>query len=122
MLKERQPGERYRRKPLEADVIILRRGESWDSQGIDISATGLLVLRPDGWTGEDGAEYGIELVLSDGATIAVRGVIRRSDDLGVAFEFTRIPPESEAPLWRLLGAFADATEAPVDPAPADPAL
>ncbi len=112
MLREKQPGERYRRKPLEADVIILQRGEAWDSQGIDISATGMLVLRPEGWVEEAGVEYGLELVLADGSTIATRGIIRRSDELGVAFEFTRIPPESEAPLWRLLGAFADSTEAP----------
>lgn len=112
MLKAKQPGERYRRKPLDADVIILKRGVSWDSQGIDISATGLLVLRPEGWQAVEADEYGIELVLEDGSTIPMAGVVRRVDDLGVAFEFTRIPPESEAPLWRLLGSFADATEAP----------
>lgn len=111
MLKEKEPGERYRRMPLEAEVLVLMRGEAWDTQGIDISATGLLVLRPEEWENIDDAEYAIELILSE-STIPLAGRVARTDDLGVAFEFTRIPPESEAPLWRLLGAYADATENP----------
>lgn len=111
MLEEKQSGERYQRMPLEAEVLLLQRGEDWDTQGIDISATGLLVLRPGDWQPVEEAEYCIELILPDD-TIPLSGRIARSDQLGIAFEFTRIPPESEAPLWRLLGAFADATEAP----------
>ena len=111
MLKQKEPGERYRRMPLEAEVLVLLRGESWDTQGIDISATGLLVLRPDEWQLNGDAEYALELIL-DEETIALMARVARSDELGVAFEFTRVPPGSEAPLWRLLGAFADATEKP----------
>ncbi|MDX1569116.1 MAG: PilZ domain-containing protein [Xanthomonadales bacterium] len=108
---EKKPGERYQRMPLDAEVILLKRGRSWDTQGIDISATGLLVVRPENWEDpEDDHEFNIELIQADGDTIALAGRVVRVDDMGVALIFTRIPPESEAPLWRMLGAFADATE------------
>lgn len=111
MLREKQPGERYQRMPLDAEVLLLQQGCSWDTQGIDISATGLLVIRPPHWDDfREDLEFNLELVLGDGETISLVGRVVRVDDKGVALVFTRIPPESEAPLWRLLGAFADATE------------
>lgn len=109
MLEEKAPGERYQRMPFEAEILLLNRGVCWDAQGIDISATGILVSRPEQWTAPMGGDFGIELVLDD-TTISLQGRMVRVNEEGVAFEFTRIPPESEAPLWGLLGAFADATE------------
>lgn len=109
MLKEKLPGERYQRMGLQAEVIILKRGASWDVHGIDISATGMFVSKPDQWPDVVDGDFGLEVVLDEG-TISLAGRVARKDGQGIAFEFTRIPPDSEAPLWSLLGEYADATE------------
>ena len=94
---------------LEAEVIILKRGASWDVHGIDISATGVFVSKPERWPDVVDGDFGLEVVLEDG-TISLAARVSRRDGQGIAFEFTRIPPDSEAPLWNLLGEYADATE------------
>ncbi len=114
MLRSKRPGERYLRLPLKAEVVVLRRGDLWESRVVDISATGMLMDRPAEWDGSLGDALGLELIVPDGATIALLGVVVRYDGETVGIEFTRIPPESEIPLWKLLGICAESTEDAVD--------
>ncbi len=110
MLKSKRPGERYRRLSLKAEVAVMRRGELWESEVVDISATGMLILRPAEWEGSLGDVMGLELILPAGETIALTGAVVRYDGETIGIEFTRIPPESEIPLWKLLGIYAESTE------------
>ena len=97
---------------LNADVLMLRSGELWDSEVIDISATGVLIKRPVNWEGELGEQLGLELLLGEFDTIGVFATISRIDDDTIAFQYSRIPVRSEAPLWNLLGVHADTMEVP----------
>jgi len=65
MLKEKLPGERYQRMGLEAEVIILKRGASWDVHGIDISATGVFVSKPERWPDVVDGDFGLEAEVVD---------------------------------------------------------
>ncbi|MEM1092474.1 MAG: PilZ domain-containing protein [Pseudomonadota bacterium] len=111
MLKQKDIGTRYRRMSLRAEVVVLRQGELWDSEVVDISASGLLMRRPDDWEGSLGDEMSVELLLAEQKTIALFGKVVRYDRENVGLEFSHIPPESEVPLWTLLGAYADALDA-----------
>ena len=96
---------------IDACALLLYRGNAWDSQVVDISASGVLVRRPPGWAAEKGSELHLELILDDGGTIAIHGSVVRltARDIGIAF--SHIPAWSQAPLWNLLGENAEATEA-----------
>lgn len=113
MLKVKKKGERYRRMQLKAEVVVLRQGELWDSEVMDISATGMLIRRPDDWDGSLGEEMSIEVIVADRETIPLFATIVRYDEQLLGLEFSHIPPSSEIPLWSLLGEYADAMEDPV---------
>ncbi|MEM9530399.1 MAG: PilZ domain-containing protein [Pseudomonadota bacterium] len=110
MLKQKIDGERYTRMQLRAEVVLLRQGELWDSEVVDISASGMLVRRPSDWEGALGDEVSVELIVADRQTIPMFGKIVRYDDDILGVEYTHIPPPSEIPLWTLLGEFADAID------------
>jgi hypothetical protein len=96
---------------LEACALLLYRGNAWDSLVEDISASGILVRRPPGWAADKDASLHLELILDAGGTIAVHGRVARLTNKDIGIEFTHIPAWSQAPLWNLLGDFADSTEA-----------
>jgi len=110
MLATSQIGVRPSRMSLIADVILLKQGESWYTEVIDISASGILVEHPQDGEYEIGDQFGIELILANGNTIALGGIIARIGESELAFEFNRIPPQSEVPLWDLLGQYADSMD------------
>ncbi|MFK7955558.1 MAG: PilZ domain-containing protein [Lysobacterales bacterium] len=95
---------------LRAEVVVLRQGELWDSEVLDISASGLRIRRPEGWDGSLGEEMSIELLLVKDATISLFAKVVRYDNDVLALQFSHIPPESEIPLWTLLGEHADSLE------------
>lgn len=103
-------GARSQRMNLNADVLMLRSGELWDSEVVDISATGVLIKRPADWDGELGDQLGLELLLGEHDTIGVFATVSRIDEETIAFQYSRIPVRSEIPLWNLLGIHADTTE------------
>lgn len=111
MLKPLKSGERYQRMPMDACALLLYRGHAWDSEVVDISASGTLVRRPPGWSADHGSDLNLELILDDGGTIALHGKVARLTSHDIGIEFTHIPAWSQAPLWNLLGDCADATEA-----------
>ncbi|MDJ0656261.1 MAG: PilZ domain-containing protein [Xanthomonadales bacterium] len=110
MIRSKRPGERDRRMRLRAEVVVLRHGEMWDSEVVDISASGMLIREPENWDGSLGDEMCIELILCEKDTIALLGKVVRYDGECLGLEFTHIPPRSEIPLWSLLGEYADSME------------
>ncbi len=105
-----QTGARSQRMNLNAEVLLLRQGELWETEVIDISATGVLIKRPEEWDCQIGDQLGLELLLGEHDTIGVFATVCRIDDDEIAFQYSRIPVRSEIPLWNLLGIHADTTE------------
>ena len=103
-------GKRHRRMPINSAVLMLRGDESWTSELMDISATGVLVRRPFDWIGQKGDRFVLDMLFGDELNIHVEARVARVADDEVGFAFSRIPPDKEAPLWNLLGGYADSLE------------
>lgn len=85
---------------------MVRGEESFTSEVLDISATGVMIKRPVAWIGQRGDRCVLDMLFGD-LNIHVEAVVARvgEDDLGLAF--SAIPPDKELPLWNLLGGAAD---------------
>ncbi len=101
---------RHARMPIRSTVLICRGALSWASEVENISATGVLVLRPDGWQGGAGDGCVLDLLVGEDLHIHVEANVARLTSTHVGFEYTRIPEEKEAALWSLLGRHADHVE------------
>lgn len=112
MNKARRPvgTKRHRRMPLDSAVLLMRGGECWMSEVRNISATGVLIRRPEGWYGERGDRFILDMLIGDDFNLHLEAVVARVDGDDVGFAFARIPPEKEVPLWNLLGRYADSVE------------
>ncbi len=110
MLDSPEEGERLRRMPLKADALLLLGGQAWSCAMIDISATGLSLVMPDGFSGRLDDYCRVEVLLEDKRSLTLVGKIVRAVDQIVGIEFTQIPERSELALWTLLGEFADWVE------------
>lgn len=114
MLKPAPAGQRARRMPLKADVLLLCEGQAWSCSAIDLSASGISMERPDDIQVEVGDTARVEVLLSGNRTMPLAGRVSRLDAGLVGISFTSIPVGSEASLWGLLGEYADWAEAPED--------
>lgn len=103
-------GKRHRRLPIHSAVLMLRGDESWTSELIDISATGVLVRRPVDWIGQRGDRFVLDMLIGDELNIHLVARVARVLEDQVGFAFYQIPPEKERPLWELLGGAADSLE------------
>jgi hypothetical protein len=110
MLKQPATGERACRMRVDACALLLYRGEAWETRVNDISASGVLIERPRGFPGGADAQINLEIILDNGGTVAVSGRVARVADRVMGVEFTNIPAWSQAPLWHLLGEYAEQTE------------
>lgn len=102
--------QRHSRVPFDSAVHMVRAGNSWSSELIDISATGILVERPRDWAGQEGDTFVVDLVIHDRLDIHVEATVARVSRHAIGMEFSRIPPEMERDLWALLGEDAHKTE------------
>jgi hypothetical protein len=103
-------GSRPARMRLSSAVMMIRGGEAWATEIADISATGVLVLRPEGWVGAVGSLFVLGMVIAEELNIHVEAKVARITDDYLGFAYERIPPDKEAPLWNLLGGYADRLE------------
>ena len=108
--KVKRDGMRHARMPLNSAVLLIRAGESWSTDMVDISATGVMVKRPFDWRGELGDLYVLDMVVSAHDNIHFEARVARITDWHVGFAYESIPADKEAPLWNLLGRYADAIE------------
>jgi hypothetical protein len=106
-----QSGARHARKRVSCEVLMVHQAESWSSDLQDISATGLLVVRPLGWKGCPGDLYSLDLMFGDDLHIHLEATIARITRSHLGFEYARIPEDKETSLWNLLGGYADSLEA-----------
>jgi hypothetical protein len=103
-------GFRHARKPMRSAVLLIHGAEAWPSEVEDISATGAMVMRPEGWQGKIGDLYALDMVIGEELNIHVDATVARITTHHLGFAYSRIPPEKEIPLWNLLGGYADKIE------------
>ena len=101
---------RHARMPINSAVLMIHGADVWSSEIEDISATGLLVARPDDWNGLVGDQYALDMIIGEDLNIHVDATVARVTARHIGFAYARIPPEKEVPLWNLLGGYADRLE------------
>ncbi|MCK9538670.1 MAG: PilZ domain-containing protein [Dokdonella sp.] len=106
---------RSARMPLRTAILISRGADSWSSEIQDISATGVRVGRPDGWVGQLGEVFLLDMLIGDSLNIHVEAELARMEEQQLGFAYARIPEDKEIPLWTLLGGYADRVERYADP-------
>lgn len=96
--------------PIDSAVLMMHGAEVWSSDLEDISATGVLVRRPQGWQGAPGALYVLDMIIGAELNIHVEATVARVTAGHIGFAYARIPSDKEVPLWNLLGGYADQLE------------
>lgn len=101
---------RHARMLRQTAVLMSRRGDVWQTDLADISATGARLARPAGWHGQPGEVWVLDMLFGADVNVHVMAEIVRVSPEHVALAFARIPPETEHQLWELLGGYADTLE------------
>jgi hypothetical protein len=116
MADKEDPNVRYRhaRMKVQTAVLMSRGGEAHPTELIDISATGALLRRPSGWRGEAGQTWILDMVFGHDLHINVEARVVRAGARQIGMEYSLIPEDKQAPLWELLGGYADTLEAWTD--------
>jgi len=103
-------GTRHARMPIQSTVLLSRGADSWTSDIEDISASGVLVVKPGAWRYGAGEHFVLDMMIGPELNIHVEATIARVTAEHIGFAYTRIPADKEAPLWNLLGGYADRLE------------
>ena len=101
---------RSARMPMQSTVLLSRGADAWTTDIEDISASGVLVRRPDGWAHAVGVLFALDMMIGENLNIHVEATVARVTAEHVGFAYTRIPADKEVPLWNLLGGYADRLE------------
>ncbi|MEO7198789.1 MAG: PilZ domain-containing protein [Dokdonella sp.] len=107
------PSQKYRRHARMAikSLVLISRGDaSWPCEIENISATGVLLERPQNCTPEIGEHFVLDLLIGDDLTIHLEATVARVTPEHLGFAYARIPEAQEASLWNLLGRYADDEE------------
>ena len=103
---------RHARIPIHSTVLVSKGANAWTSEIENISATGVLIVRPDDWSGNAGDICALDLLVGDELHIHLEASVVRVTPAFVGFAYTHIPENKEAVLWTLLGRYADHVEQP----------
>jgi hypothetical protein len=103
-------GLRPARMRISSAVLMMRGADVWSTEIEDISATGVLLIKPDDWKGKVGDLYSLDMIVGEELNIHVEATLARVLDNSLGFAYARIPPDKEVPLWNLLGGYADKVE------------
>ena len=98
------------RMAIRSAVFISSGQQGWSSEIEDISATGVLVSKPEHWSGRIGDVFALDMLIGEALDIHVEAALVRVTDNSLGFTYARIPEDKEAPLWNLLGGYADRLE------------
>ncbi|HEX7325921.1 MAG TPA: PilZ domain-containing protein [Rhodanobacteraceae bacterium] len=101
---------RHARMLRQTAVLMSRRGDIWQTDLADISATGARLARPAEWHGQPGEVWVLDMLFGADINVHVMAEVVRVSTAHVALSFARIPPETEHALWELLGGYADTLE------------
>jgi len=111
MMSQTDQGQwRHARMRITSAVLMMHGADAWSSEISDISATGVLVAKPEEWSGHLGDLYTLDMIIGENLNIHVEATVARITPHHVGFAYARIPPEKEVPLWNLLGGYADRLE------------
>ena len=102
---------RHARMPRQTAVLMSRRGDVWQTDLADISATGVRLARPSGWHGQAGDVWVLDMLFAEDINVHVMAEVVRVSRDNIALTFARIPEETQQALWTLLGGYADTLEA-----------
>jgi len=101
---------RHARMMRQTAVLMSRRGDVWQTDLEDISATGVRLARPAEWHGRPGDVWVLDMLFGDEINVHVMAEVVRVSGMHVALAFARIPEDTQAALWTLLGGHADTLE------------
>ena len=101
---------RSARMPMQSTVLLSRGADAWTTDIEDISASGVLVRRPDGWAHAVGEFFALDMMIGENLNIHLEATVARVTAEHIGFAYTRIPADKEIPLWNLLGGYADRLE------------
>lgn len=105
-----EPHVRHARMVRQTAVLLSGRGDVWQTELADISATGARLARPEGWHGQPGEIWVLDMLFGDTVNVHVMAEVVRASDHFIALAFARIPADTEETLWGLLGGYADTLE------------
>lgn len=98
------------RMQIETAVLMSRGGEAQPTELVDISATGVMLLRPLGWRGEPGQSWVLDMIFGRDLNIHLEAVVSRVTAQRIGFSYQSIPEDKQVSLWNLLGGYADTLE------------
>ncbi|HEX5961268.1 MAG TPA: PilZ domain-containing protein [Rhodanobacteraceae bacterium] len=101
---------RHARMVRQTAVLMSRRGDVWQTDLTDISATGVRLSRPSGWHGQPGDVWVLDMLFGDDVNVHVMAEVVHVADTYITLAFARIPEDTQQTLWTLLGGYADALE------------
>ena len=96
--------------PIQSTVLLSRGADAWTTDIEDISASGVLVRKPQGWTYGVGELFVLDMMIGPDLNIHLEATVARVAGEHIGFAYTRIPSDKEQPLWNLLGGYADRLE------------
>ena len=70
-------GTRSARMPMQSTVLLSRGADAWTTDIEDISASGVLVRRPDGWAQPVGALFALDMMIGDNLNIHLEATVAR---------------------------------------------
>lgn len=102
MVDSEHPGVRLSRSRLQATASVRVPGHQWDAPVEDLSPSGALLRRPDGFDPAKAALASIEFRCGDLVALRVQARLVRSDERIVAFVFEGLGPSQEQDIRELI--------------------
>ena len=96
------PGVRLSRSRLQATASVRVPGHQWDAQVEDLSPSGALLRRPEGFDPDKAALASVEFRCGEMVALRVQSRLVRSDERTVAFVFESLGPSQEQDLRDLI--------------------
>jgi hypothetical protein len=93
---------RFHRFPIGGIVRLYSGSAMWTTELVDLSMRGVLVEKPDSWTGAPGSRFRLDLRLEGGLVIGMGVELMRQVDGRLAFSCTKIDLDSFTRLKRFV--------------------
>ena len=93
---------RFHRIAFDAPTEIIQGERSWPVELHDVSLKGLLIKRPDGWTGDPHQPFEASIRLADDTCVQMEVVLTRTQDNLLGFVCRHIDLDSISHLRRLV--------------------
>ncbi len=93
---------RFRRFPIAGSVRLYSGTQMWQTELIDLSLRGVLVTIPEGWNGQPGSRYRLDVRMEGGLMIGMGVELVRVRAHDLAFSCQKIDLDSFTRLKRLV--------------------